>query len=54
MLVFNESISPLENDSPGTVFTSLSTVLAIKTAGSALLFSHGQRETCWDRISLPG
>lgn len=54
MLVFSESISPLENDSPGTVFASFSTILADKTAGSALLFGHGQRATCWDGISLPG
>lgn len=54
MLVFNESVSPLENDSPGTAFASFSTILANKTAGSALVFGHGQRATCWDRISLPG
>lgn len=54
MLVFNKSVSPLENDSPGTVFASFRTVLANKVAGSALLFGHGQRATCWERVSLPG
>jgi len=53
-LIFNERISPLENDSPSTVFASFSTILVNKTSGSALLFSHGQSTTCWDRISLPG
>lgn len=51
MLPINKSISPLENDSPCTDFASFSTILASKITGSALLFGHGWRAMCWDRIS---
>lgn len=54
MLVFKESISPFRNVLPSVVFASFGTVVANKTAGSALLLGHGQRATRWDRISLPG
>jgi len=54
MLIFNESISPLENGLPRAVFASFSPILANKTGGSALLLGHGQSATRWDRISLPG
>lgn len=54
MLPFNNSASPVENDSPCTVFASLSTNLANKTTGSSLLFGDAWRATCWDRISLLG
>lgn len=54
MLPFNKHISPLENDSQCSAFASYSTNLANKTPGSALLFGHAWRATCWDRISLLG